>query len=146
MAENELLALLKTLSQIQVEFVSMRLSTKSDREAAEAIGISPVTVYKWPNKRVVNQVIRFAVLNNLEVARERLSRLTLKAVGVLDKEMDGDKPLPPACEVLDRAGLSAKGQLEVTVDVGLTDEERIKRLAAIFDAARARRDRSADQT
>jgi len=129
MAENGLLALLKTLTGIQIEFVSARLTTKSDKAAAEAIGISPITVYKWPNKPIVNQVLRLAALNSLEVARERLSRLTLKAVGVLDKEMDGDKPLPPACEVLDRAGLAAKRELDVTtggrrLDARYTDEQR----------------------
>ena len=129
MAENELVALLKTLTQTQIEFVSARLSAKSDKKAAEIIGISPDVVYNWPNKPIVNQVVRLAVLNNLEVARERLSRLTLKAVGVLDKEMDGDKPLPPACEVLDRAGLAAKRELDVTtggrqLDARYTDEQR----------------------
>lgn len=129
MVENELLTLLKTLSQAQVEFVAARLGTKSDKEAAQAIGIPPDTAYKWPNKSVINQILRLAVLNNLEVARERLSRLTLKAVGVLDKEMDGDKPLPPACEVLDRAGLAARRELDVTtagrpLDVRYTDEQR----------------------
>lgn len=138
MAENELTALLKTLTQIQIRFVTARLGTKSDKRAAEAIGISPDVAYNWPNKIDVNRVIRFATLNSLELAREQLSRLMPKAVGVLDEEMDGDKKLKAACEVLDRGGLAIKGQLDVTtggekLSGGFTDDQRLALLIALAE-------------
>ena len=114
MAENEWDAILKTLTQIQIEFVRKRLDTVSDKEAAEAIGIAPSTTYGWPNKKAVNRAVQLARLGSLELAREALSRLALKAVGVLDKEMDDGKKLDAACEVLDRAGLVARKELDVT--------------------------------
>lgn len=138
MAENELAALLKTLTQKQIAFVIARLNTKSDKKAAEAIGIPPDTVYKWSNKRDVNHVIQLAMLSSLEIAREQLSRLTPKAVGVLDKAMDGDKKLKAACEVLDRGGLAVKGQLDVTtggekLGGGFTDDQRFALLIALAE-------------
>ena len=138
MAENELTALLKTLNQTQIEFVIARLGTKSDKEAAETIGIAPWVAYNWPNKGDVNRAIQLTLLNSFEIAREKLSRLMPKAVGVLDEEMNGDKKLKAACEVLDRGGLAVKGQLDVTtggekLSGGFTDDQRLALLIALAE-------------
>lgn len=143
MTENEWGELRKTLSPIQIEFVIARLTAKSDREAAKAIGIGPSTAYGWPNKSDVNRAVQLARLCSLEIAKEELSRLTVKAVGVLDKEMDDGKKLDAACEVLDRAGLVTRKELDVTtggekLTGGLTDTERMALIAGLLDRGRER--------
>lgn len=135
--------LLRTLTQIQIEFVATRLGTKSDKKAAEIIGISPTTAYSWPNKGDVDKAIQLATLGSLDVAREKLSRLVLQAVNVLEKEMEKGQRLAAAREVMDRTGLVAIKGLDVTsggekLSGGLTDEQRIENLAALFEYARKR--------
>lgn len=106
---------LKKLTADQLRFVAARLNTNTDKAAAESAGIPQQTVYNWPNKEDVNEAVRLAGMDTIEVARERLRRLLLKAVDVLDEEMDAGKPkrLDAAKEAFDRGGLPPTQRHEV---------------------------------
>lgn len=152
MVENskELLPdILRALTTTQLDFLARRMHLQTDREAADAIGIAPQTVYNWPNKDAVNRAVRLAKLDGVEVGRERLRRLVVTAIDVLEAEMTAsdlrnDNRLKAALEVLNRVGLDTPLRQEIKLEnVSLTDEERANRIAAIFDAARDRRDQRA---
>ena len=90
----------------------------TDREAADAAGISKQTAYGWPNKADVNLAVKLAKVDGIEVGREKLRRLVIKAVDVLDSEMDERKKrrLDAAQVVLDRTGLHAVAGIQVTTE------------------------------
>ncbi len=90
---NQLQAALRGLSMTQIRFAIARVEHKSDKEAAEAIGISPTTVYSWDNKADVNNVIDLMRLDGLITALEIRRRHLAKAmaVKVAGLESDNDK-------------------------------------------------------
>jgi len=115
--ENETLQeILKILTVEQLKFVHARMWKTSDKEAAEAIGIDPTTVYGWPNKKEVNKAVKLAQMDSITIGRERLRRLISAAVNVLEDEMktgSGSHRHSAAIEVLDRAGLVATKRQEI---------------------------------
>jgi hypothetical protein len=122
--------LLKTFSPTQLDFIAVRMTAKSDKEAAETIGISPDVVYAWPDKQAVNEAVRLAKQNGVSVAREKLARLASKAVDTVEAAM-GDREHPglaAALAVLDRVGLpevkrqEMTGSGEVTITVVRSDD------------------------
>lgn len=122
----ELAEVLKQLTADQLRFVAARLNTNTDKAAAESVGIPPQTVYNWPNKGDIAEAVRLAQMDTVEVARERLRRLLLRAIDVLDEEMETDKPkrLDAAKEVFDRGGLPPTQKLDIDVPQ-LTDIVRV---------------------
>lgn len=108
--------ILRTLTEEQLKFVAERLSCRTDAEAADKCGLPQRTVYGWDNKQDVNEAVRLARLDGLNVARERLRRMAAKALTVLDNEMDGKsrnaKRYEAAIAVLDRVGLAAVQKVE----------------------------------
>lgn len=113
--EQKLLEILKTLSPLQLEFVAARLVTQSDKDAALQIGISPDSVYNWPNKADINEAVRLAKIDSVNVAREKLRRLACEAVDAVAKEMRGTRNrLPAALAILDRVGLIVINRHELT--------------------------------
>ena len=113
---RELEDILRTLTEEQLKFVAERLSCRTDAEAADKCGLPQRTVYGWDNKQDVNEAVRLARLDGLNVARERLRRMASKALSVLDSEMDGKgrnpKRYEAAIAVLDRVGLGAVTKIE----------------------------------
>jgi hypothetical protein len=98
--------LLKTFTPTQLDFIAARMSLHSDKDAAEAIKISPDVAYNWPNKQDVNRAVMLAKLDGISVAREKLIRLATKAVDKLGDKVDADDPaLAALLAVLDRVGL-----------------------------------------
>lgn len=112
--EKTLPQVLQTLSQTQVAFVAARLGCRSDKEAAELIGIAPSTVYCWSNKADVDWAVAQSTLGILDVGREQLRRLVLKAILVIEKKLDKDS-LAAALQVLDRVGLHAVQGMDMDV-------------------------------
>lgn len=99
--------LLQTFSAEQLRFVAERMYEPTDKDAAAKMGISPDTVYNWPNKPDINEAVRLAKLDGVSVAREQLTRLASKAVDKLGDAIDKDDPaLSAIVAVLDRVGLS----------------------------------------
>ncbi len=115
---RELGDILRTLTEEQLKFVGERLSCRTDAEAADRCGLPQRTVYGWDNKQDVNEAVRLARMDGLNVARERLRRMVGRALDVLDTEMDGkrrnSRPLDSAKEVLDRAGLVVVQKTEIS--------------------------------
>jgi len=120
--EEELAMILATLTDIQLRFLAARLGVASDKEAAAAIDVSSATVYSWPEKPAIKRAVILAQLGVLDVVRERMTRLAIMAMEVLEDEMGqrtggGQNRLRAALEVLDRAGLSAMRRSQQQVDV-----------------------------
>jgi hypothetical protein len=75
---------------LQIRYVVARAETKTDKEAAEAIGISPVTVKNWDNKADVDEAVRQmhmdGVVTALEIRRRALARAMAVKVGALESD------------------------------------------------------------
>ena len=112
----ELTIILKTLLPQQLDFVAARMWCATDADAARECGLSPDTVYGWPNKQEINDAVKLAKMDGVMVAHERLRRLVPKAVGVLEDEMEPRKRrrLDAAKEVLSRGGVDVPRRVELT--------------------------------
>lgn len=128
--QNELQELLRTLSENQLRFVSARMNTGTDKEAAQRCDLNPDSIYNWPNKADVNRCVQLARLDGINVAREELRRGASEAVQALIGELKGKRAIDAAVAILDRVGLEA-GQ---NVNVGAND----KALALFAALARIR--------
>jgi len=144
---DRLKEVLGTLSVDQMRFVAAMQHTASKKEAAEAVGLEPNTVYKWP--KIVDEAILIAAKQREESAREMASKYLLKAmnvkVGALDSE-DEVLRQRAATEIIEWNLGKATQKQEVTGKDGgpieLTDTERAKRLDFLLNAARTRRSRA----
>jgi len=131
---------LKTLTPQQLDFVAARLNAKSDKEAAESVGVSPDVAYSWRNKEQVNLAVKLGKVDGVLLAREKLRRLVYAAACVLEDEMGDDKKrrLEAAREVLDRTGIEKLKKIALTDPTGqeefkgFTDSERAARVAALL--------------
>lgn len=141
---EELANVIGQLSTDQIRFVVKRQETSTDKEAAIAIRVSPSTVKGWKyDGAPIDESVRLMAFDGIVIAREILRRNLAKAAAVKAAGLDDDDARirqGAATEILDRELGQATQRFE---DVTLSDEERADRIAAIFDAARARRDRQA---
>jgi len=134
-----LTALLKQLTAEQLDFVRERLATGTDAEAAAIVGVAPETVSRWKARGApIDDVIRQAKMDSIELARESLRRLATRAVEVLSEEMGGKRKLEAAKEVLNRVGLEPGSKLDVTtagkeLDFGGLREHLQRKLDAFID-------------
>ena len=82
--------ILAQLSTDQIRFVVARQEFSTDKEAAEAIGVSPQTVYRWPD--TVKDAVRLMATDGLvtaQIVRKRaLAKAMLVKVGGLDLRDD----------------------------------------------------------
>lgn len=109
MFENEtnprLIEILKQLNTNQLRYISIREECASDKEAAETIGISPGTVYNWPEKALIDEALNLMAFDGVLVASEILRRAYPKAAAVKAAGLDSDsEPIRQnvATEILDR--------------------------------------------
>ena len=148
---EQLQAILEQLSVDQIRFIVARQEFATDKEAAEAVDISPQTVYRWPP--IIKEAVRMMAVDGLVTAQHLRKRHVAKAMliktGGLDSESEGIRQRV-ATEIIEgemgKAAQTVKTELsgEITTSDGLSDEERIARTLAIYDAARARRARQSD--
>jgi hypothetical protein len=87
---EQLKALLRQLSMTQMRYVIARLDTKSNRAAAETIGISPETVKGWDNLVMVNQAVDLMRLDGMVTALEMRRRNLAKAMAVKASGLESD--------------------------------------------------------
>jgi len=153
---DQLEQVLETLTVDQIRFVVARQQFSTDKEAAQEIGIKPDTVYQWKHKGVkIDDAVRLMALDGVIVAQHLRRRNLAKAMAVKVAGLDsGDEKLRQsvATEVIEwelgratqRQEHSGRdgGPIE-TKDVSLTDEQRIARIMALADSARAKRDTTA---
>lgn len=84
--------ILAQLTTDQIRFVIARQECATDKEAAEAIGIKPDTVYHWP--ALVKETVRLMAEDGLVVARHIRRRNLAKAMMVKVAGLDsGDERL-----------------------------------------------------
>lgn len=136
------------LNRNQKRYVIACVEYPIKKDAALAIGIEPQTAYAWPH--YVNEAVDLVIDETVEGARGILKHSVAKAAMVKASGLDSDDEKTrqaAATEIIDRLLGKAsqpmehtgkdKGPIEID-DVTLTNEERIAKLAAIFDAARTR--------
>jgi hypothetical protein len=86
-------AILRELTMTQIRYVIARIENKTDKSAAEAIGISPATVKGWDNKAEVDEAVTLmrvdGMITALEIRRRNLAKaMAVKAAGL---ESDNEK-------------------------------------------------------
>lgn len=88
-SRNETLeGVLAHLTPMQIRYVIVRQECATDKEAAEAIGIKPDTVYHWPQivREAVRLMARDGVVTALHLRRRALSKAMLVKVDGLDSK------------------------------------------------------------
>lgn len=114
--------LVSTLTAEQIRFVSARLNTKNDREAAQAIGLASSTVYNWSKteKETINAVRKLILEHAALTALAYFKRYALEAAILKVQAMLGDKNAhdkfiqDAATEVLDRVLGKPRQMVEVS--------------------------------
>jgi len=86
--QERLTELLSQMSKDQVRFVVASMDYPSKREAAIAIGISPTTVYKWPE--TINEAITLMAIESSQAAIAMRKRALVKAMAVKVAGLDCD--------------------------------------------------------
>ena len=90
---EELEQALKRLTTDQIRFVVARQEFSTDKEAAEAIGIKPDTVYQWTHRDVpIGVAVRLMALDCVVVASTLRRRHLAKAMAVKVAGLDEEKP------------------------------------------------------
>lgn len=101
----------------QWRFITARLNTSTDKEAAEMIGVNPTTPPRWHNKPAINQAVAELQAEATSGAVAALQSASLQAAMVIIGLMeDEDKAvrLRAAQDVLDRANGKATQRQEIT--------------------------------
>jgi hypothetical protein len=140
---SELEQVLDTLSTEQIRFVVARQEFSTDKEAAEAIGIKPNTVYQWKNKgALVDDAVRLMALDGVVVAsrvrRRNLAKAMMVKVAGLDSK-DERMRQSTATEIIEWEMGKATQKQELTgaegkpieVDIGIDDSSIAEALAIL---------------
>lgn len=77
-----------TLSPKQQRAIAALLTSKTDAEAAQAVGVDARTLYRWMRQPAFVAALREAGKRAVEIAGRRLQGLTGKAAETLDALMD----------------------------------------------------------
>lgn len=113
------------LTAVQWRFVAARLSSRSDREAAEAIGIHPTTAAAWPNKKEINALLESIARDATQAAAAMLGQHALDAVTTVLESMQSEDAavrLRAAQDVLDRTMGKAIQRNELRGALAIQDE------------------------
>jgi len=145
------LEVLAKLTPDQIRYVVARQEFATNKEAADAVDITPRTVYGWGDD--VREAVRLMALDGVVIAQHIRRRALAKAMLIKTGGLDSDSETTrqkAATEIIEwELGRASQpqthsgpdgGPMEIT-NVELTDTERAAGIDAIFDAARARRDR-----
>jgi len=114
---GRLAEIIKQLTSTQLRFVIARNDSKSDKEAAEIIGISSSTVRNWDNKATVDEAIRLMLVDGVITARELRRRNLAKAMAVKVAGLDSvDEKLRQsvATEIVEWEMGKAQSSVDVT--------------------------------
>ena len=145
--QNTFEGMLKGLTATQLEYVGKRILSSSQAEAAKEAGVISGTVSRWKQDGVpIDEIVELAKQDGVIVAKEKLRRLSGKAVDVLEEEMDkkrGGKRIEAALAVLDRVGIVKGESFDVTsggerLGSGASEEQRLAAVVALLDRARER--------
>ena len=81
---EQLATVLRQLTSDQIRFIVARQEVATDKEAAEAIGVKPDTVYQWKSRygAPIDEAVRLMIADGLVVAGELRRRNLAKAMAV----------------------------------------------------------------
>jgi len=109
--KQALSSMLNELSPTQLDFVAARILCQTDKEAADMLDTPVQTIYNWPNKQAIDEVIILCKRDALELARARLRVVANEAISVLMMSMRkriATSRTKAANDILDRAGVTRK--------------------------------------
>ena len=86
---EQLGAVLEQLTTDQIRFVIARQEYATDKEAAEAIGLKPDTVYHWP--AIIKEAVRLMAYDGMTTALHLRKRALAKAMAVKVAGLDSNK-------------------------------------------------------
>ena len=116
MRQNELEDVLRSLTELQLRFVALRINHQTDADAARELGMNPISVSNWKTAGApIDQAIALIRMDGVVAGRERLRRLVTRAVDVLASQMSHRDPRiaqAAAVQVLDRAGVAESLTIE----------------------------------
>ena len=123
---GELDEVLSQLSIDQLRFVVARLQYPTDKSAAEAVGISKDTVYRWPE--IVKEAVRLMAVDGLVAAthirRRNLAKAMMVKADGLDSDSEGIKQ-KVATEIIEwEMGRAVQPVDGVSVNVYIPDNKR----------------------
>ncbi len=136
-----------TLSPQQEAYCLARAAGKSGKEAAEVAGIAERTSWEYNANPAIQaridelqQPVKDAVLSHFRGHAMRAAERVTDLIGSGQAGPAGDLSFRASLAVLKFVGAEPATRQEVKVeDATLSDDERAARLAALLDAARARR-------
>jgi len=114
---NRLQELVKNFTVDQLRYLAVRPFVRFNKEAAEATGIAEETVCRWKNKADIDEAVRLMVADGIILAAEILKRYVPQAAQEFVTELSDIEVSmrhKAAKEVLDRGGLPAKQQMDLT--------------------------------
>ena len=139
---NKLSQVLDRLTTDQIRFIAARQEHSTDKDAAQAIGIKPDTVYQWTHKGVpIAEAVRLmafdGLVTTLHIRRQNLIKAMLVKVAGLDSEKEQIRQsvateviewevgkATQKTEVTGKDGGTIKTEAVMPVDLsGLTDDE-----------------------
>src|SRR5215210_2100187 len=135
------------LSSQQEAYALARAAGKNGKEAAEVAGIAERTSWEYNANPAIQaridelqQPVKDAVLRHFRGHAMRAAERVTECMEPGRSSATGDLNLKAALAILRFVGAEPATRQELRVeDATLTDDERAARVAALFDAARARR-------
>lgn len=121
-SSSELDSILAQLSNDQIRFVVARQEFPTDKESAEAIGISPNTISSWKRKGApIDEAVRLmaedGLVTALHIRRRNLAKAMAVKVGALDS-VDESARQRAATEIIEWEMGRATQRNEVTGEDG----------------------------
>lgn len=129
---DRLTEILPQLTTNQLRYLVARQDYSTDGEAAEAIGMKPNTIYKWPS--IVDEALRLMASDGVFVAREMRRRALPKAMAVKVAGLDSENERirqDVATEIIEgelgkpqtNVDIKSAGQPIVVLGIGIDPEQ-----------------------
>jgi len=109
--------ILSRATPTQMRWVLARLTSRSDAEAAERVGITRQAVEQWENKAELDRAVNMLLRNAATTALAMLERALIEAARVFLDSLDADDPrlrLRAAELIWDKVGPKPPERREVT--------------------------------
>jgi len=124
--------ILDRATETQQRYIKARLVHPSPAQAAKALGLHRTTPHKWDNLDELEEAVALMLADTLEAAKAKLESLVPVALDALERAAKGrgQTSVTAARAILDRAGLPAQSQVDVT-----TGGEPVKVQFTWYDAS-----------